>query len=78
MAFEVDRARGLLVAAGPPLARSLRGRFGLAVWLFVGGGRSALSAIERAGYDVLGERTKSGVTRRARDTLAALAAGGRA
>jgi squalene synthase HpnC len=72
MAFEVERARGMLDAAGPPLARSLRGRFRLAVWLFVGGGRSALGAIQRADYDVLGARTKPGATRRARDTLAAL------
>jgi squalene synthase HpnC len=78
MAFEVERTRSLLRTAGPPLARSLRGRCGLAVRLYVGGGRSALDALERADYDVLGGRTKAGVTRRARDTLGALLVGGAA
>ncbi len=53
LAFEVDRARGLLDAGGP-LIEQLHGRARFAVAAFVAGGRAALSAIERAGYDVLG------------------------
>jgi squalene synthase HpnC len=53
MAFEVQRARGLL-SAGLPLALTLHLRPRLAVAAFVAGGRAALAAIERAGYDVLG------------------------
>jgi squalene synthase HpnC len=52
MAFQVNRARGLL-DRGAPLARRLGGRAGLAVAAFVAGGRAALDAIERAGHDVL-------------------------
>ncbi len=53
LCFEVQRARELL-AAGDPLVRSLYGWPRLAVGGFVGGGRAALDAIERAGFDVLG------------------------
>jgi squalene synthase HpnC len=49
--FEVERARGLL-AAGAPLIGTLPGRPRLAVTAFVAGGRSALVAIERTGFDV--------------------------
>jgi squalene synthase HpnC len=52
LAFEVARARGLLTD-GAPLVRELRGRARIAVAAFVAGGRAALEAIERAGYDVL-------------------------
>ena len=52
LAFEVARARGLL-ADGAPLVRELHGRARIAVAAFVAGGRAALAAIERAGYDVL-------------------------
>lgn len=52
MAFEVGRARGLL-AAGIPLVASLRGRSRLAIAAYVGGGRAALAAVERSGFDVL-------------------------
>jgi squalene synthase HpnC len=52
IAFEVTRARGLLVE-GAPLIGELRGRARLAVAAFVAGGRAALDAIERARYDVL-------------------------
>jgi len=58
MAFEVERARRLL-DRGVPLARTLRGRAGLAVHAFVAGGRAALAAIERAGFDVLGGTPRS-------------------
>jgi squalene synthase HpnC len=57
MAFEVGRARQLL-DRGAPLARDLGGRAGLAVAAFVAGGRSALDAIGRAGYDVLWRRPR--------------------
>jgi squalene synthase HpnC len=53
LAFEVGRARKML-AAGAPLVRTLRGRPALAVAGFVAGGRAALDAIQRAGYDVSG------------------------
>lgn len=57
MTFEVARARGLL-AAGAPLAGSLRGRMRLAIAGFAGGGSAALDAIEAAGYDVVRHRTR--------------------
>ncbi len=53
VAFEVARARELF-DDGAPLIGELRGRARLAVAAFVAGGRSALDAIERADYDVLG------------------------
>lgn len=52
LAFEVERAHRLL-DAGAPLLGELRGRPRLGVAAFLAGGRSALEAIERAGYDVL-------------------------
>jgi len=52
LAFEVARARGLL-DAGAPLIGELHGRARLGVAAFSSGGRAALEAIERAGYDVL-------------------------
>jgi squalene synthase HpnC len=62
IAFEVSRARGLL-AAGAPLITTLSRRPALAVAGFLAGGRAALDAIARAGYDVLGRRPRP--TRRA-------------
>jgi squalene synthase HpnC len=53
MAFEVARAHRLL-DEGAPLIRTLRGRPAFAVAAFVAGGRSALHAIARADFDVLG------------------------
>jgi len=64
MALEVGRARSLL-DRGAPLARDLGGRAGLAVAAFVAGGRSALEAIARAGYDVLSARPRPSAGRRA-------------
>jgi squalene synthase HpnC len=52
VAFEVVRARALL-AQGLPLLGLLHGRARLGVAGFIAGGRAALRAIERAGYDVL-------------------------
>jgi squalene synthase HpnC len=65
LAFEVQRARGLL-AEGAPLIGELGGRGRLAVAAFVAGGRAALEAIERAGYDVLGGPPRVGHARRLR------------
>jgi squalene synthase HpnC len=65
LAFEVHRARGLF-DAGLPLVTELRGRARLAVAAFVAGGRAALEAIERAGYDVLAETPRAGAAARAR------------
>jgi squalene synthase HpnC len=53
LAFEVARSRRLL-DEGAPLIGELRGRARVAVAAFVAGARSALDAIERAGYDVMG------------------------
>jgi len=63
LAFEVARARELLTA-GTPLIDELRGRERLAVAAFVAGGRAALKAIERAGYDVLSGPPRAGGRRR--------------
>jgi squalene synthase HpnC len=52
MAFEAKRALSLL-ETGAPLMRALPARPRLAVAGFVAGGRAALGALERAGYDVL-------------------------
>jgi squalene synthase HpnC len=69
LAFEVARARRLL-DEGAPLIRELRGRERLAVAAFSAGGRAALDAIERAGYEVLSGPPRASKPRR----LAALAA----
>jgi squalene synthase HpnC len=74
LAFEVDRTRSLL-NEGAPLGRTLRGRPGMAIRLFVGGGRSNLTAIQRAGYDVLASTPRAGAAARAREMLHALAQG---
>jgi len=57
VALEASRARELL-AAGAPLARRLPPRERLAVAGFVAGGRAALTALERADWDVLGARPR--------------------
>ena len=56
--FEVARARSLL-DAGAPLIGRLPARAAIAVAGFVAGGRAALGAIERAGYDVLSARPRT-------------------
>jgi squalene synthase HpnC len=63
LAFEVARARGLL-DDGAPLIGRLRGRARIALAGFVAGGRAALDAIERAGYDVLAGAPRAGTGRR--------------
>ena len=64
LAFEVDRARELLLQ-GAPLIDELRGvRVRVAVAAFVAGAGAALDAIERAGYDVLPGPPRAGTGRR--------------
>jgi squalene synthase HpnC len=75
--FEVERARALL-EAGEPLVRSLSGRLALAVAAFVAGGRAALDAIERAGFDVLAGAPRARRRDRARRLLGVLAGARRA
>jgi squalene synthase HpnC len=69
--FEAGRARRLL-DHGAPLVRALPARPALAVAAFVGGGRAALGAIERAGYDVLGAPPRASPPARAAAWLAVL------
>ena len=72
--FEVRRARELL-DEGAPLVRTLSGQAKLAVAAFVAGGRSALRAVERAGYEVLGPPPRAGHARRALETVRTLIRG---
>jgi len=72
LAFEVARAHRLL-DEGAPLVRTLRGRPGFAVAAFVAGGRSALGAIARADFDVLGATPRPGRRHRAAALLRTLA-----
>jgi squalene synthase HpnC len=69
IAFETERARGLL-RAGAPLARRLRARPRAAIAGFVAGGRASLDAIERSSYDVWSRKP-----RRTRTAFAAAFAG---
>lgn len=55
MAFEVERARALMLS-GAPLAKRLPGRIGWELRLVVQGGLRILERIERAGYDVFRRR----------------------
>jgi squalene synthase HpnC len=73
LAFEVERARRLLVE-GTPLIAQLRGRPKLAVAAFVAGGHGALDAIEHARYDVLAGPPRAGRARRARALVTTLRA----
>lgn len=59
IAFEAERAAALL-QAGPSLTATLSGRARLAVAGFVAGGRAALRALERVGYDVSRPRPDAG------------------
>jgi len=74
MEFEVRRARALL-DEGAPLVRTLSGRRKLAVAAFVAGGRSALKAIERAGFEVLGPPVRAGRAERALEVIRTLVRG---
>jgi squalene synthase HpnC len=57
VALQAGRARTLL-ESGVPLAASLTGFARLAVAGYVAGGRATLSALERAGYDVVGHAVR--------------------
>jgi squalene synthase HpnC len=59
MAFEVNRARALMLS-GAPLALRLPGRIGWELRLVVQGGLRILEAIERVDYDVFNRRPKLG------------------
>jgi squalene synthase HpnC len=59
MAFETERAARLL-DDGAPLAGTLGGAARLAISGYVAGGRAALRAIARGGYDVLRQTPKPG------------------
>ena len=65
LAFEVDRAAGLL-DRGAPLSRLLPGGCGLAVAAFVEGGRAALDAIRDADFDVLSQAPRPTLRHKAR------------
>jgi squalene synthase HpnC len=71
LACEVARTNELL-DRGAPLIGTLHGRAKLAVAAFLGGGRAALGAIERAGYDVLAGPPRAGWARRALGLAGAL------
>jgi squalene synthase HpnC len=71
LVFEVVRARTLL-AEGVALVSSLGGRARLAVAAYVGGGRAALDAVERSGYDVLRRSPRAGRAARVRRTAEVL------
>jgi squalene synthase HpnC len=73
IAFEVARARRLL-DDGIPLVADLRGRPRVAVAAFIGGGRAALRAIERAGHDPLRGTPRATGLARVRETAAVLLA----
>ncbi len=64
LAFEVARTRALM-DEGVPLLETLHGRERLAVAAFVAGGRAALRAVERSGYDVLAGPPRASRARRA-------------
>jgi squalene synthase HpnC len=71
IAFEAERA-GELLDEGTPLVGSVRGRLRLLLAGFVGGGRAALKAVGKAGYDVLAgppKATKPGLLREVGSTL---------
>lgn len=59
MAFEVERARTLMLS-GAPLATRLPGRIGWELRLVIQGGLRILECIERAGYDVFRKRPQLG------------------
>ncbi|WAL99152.1 squalene synthase HpnC [Streptomyces sp. Je 1-369] len=71
VAFEVERARGLL-NEGTPLVGSVHGRLKLLLAGFVAGGRAAARAIVAAGYDVLPGPPKPTKPRLLRETGAVL------
>jgi squalene synthase HpnC len=75
IAFEVARTRALM-DEGAPLLATLHGRERVAVAAFVSGGRAALEAIERAGYDVFAGPPRATRARRAAALVRTLAGRG--
>jgi len=71
LAFEAERARGLL-SSGEPLGRRIGGRTGRAVAAFARGGLAAVDALERAKFDVFSRRPKPSRVRLARVAAGAL------
>jgi squalene synthase HpnC len=71
LAFEAERARGLL-GSGEPLGLRLGGRTGRAVRAFARGGLAAIEALERASFDVFSGRPKPSRVRLARTAVGAL------
>ena len=71
LAFEAERARGLL-GSGGPLALRLGGRVGRAVRAFARGGLAAVEALERASFDVFSGRPKPSRARLVRTAVRAL------
>lgn len=57
MAFQCQRARALMLS-GAPLARELRGRFGIELRLIVAGGLAVLDKIDTVNGDVFRHRPK--------------------
>ncbi len=64
LAFETARTRAVL-REGATLLATLHGRERVAVAAYVSGGRAALEAVERAGYDVLAGPPRASRARRA-------------
>ena len=62
MAFEVERARALMLS-GAPLATRLPGRIGWELRMVIQGGLRILECIERADYDVYRRRPRLGKRR---------------
>ncbi len=71
LAFEAERARGLL-GAGELLKLRLGGRIGAAVAVFARGGLAALEALEHARFDVFTQRPRPSRARLARAAVGAL------
>ncbi len=74
IAFEEQRARGLL-DAGAPIVGTLRGAARAAVAGYVAGGRAALAAIAASGHDVLRATPRPGRARVAAELVRAYATG---
>jgi squalene synthase HpnC len=74
IAVEADRA-GALIDSGAPLVGQLHGAARVAVAGYVAGGRAALAAIARAGYDVLSATPKPAKSRTIRELASTLVRG---
>jgi squalene synthase HpnC len=74
IAFEADRA-AMLISSGAPLVGELGGAARVAVAGYIAGGRAALAAITRAGYDVLAGTPKPAKSRTVRELVSTLVRG---